>query len=70
MKSAQGSVITLQLSTDTLQLTGRVFNFRHGCLYVMHLCCYEVKLPSLKLKTCPEQLLGSLPFRNRIRQTV
>jgi hypothetical protein len=26
----------------------------------MPLCCYETKLPNLKLKTWPKQLLGSL----------
>ncbi len=28
----------------------------------MHLRCYEVKQPNLKLRTWPEQLLGSLPL--------
>jgi hypothetical protein len=28
----------------------------------MHLCCFEVKLPNLKLKTRPKQLLGFSPL--------
>jgi hypothetical protein len=51
---------------DTLQLTGlnlgRVFNFRNGRVHAMHLHCCRVKLPNLKLKTRPKQLLGSLPL--------
>jgi hypothetical protein len=47
-----------------LQLTGRnlgrVFNFRFGHLQVEHFRSYQVKLPDLKLKTRPKQLLGSL----------
>jgi hypothetical protein len=39
---------------------GRVFNFRSGHLHAVHLWCYQVKLPNLKLKTWPRQLLGSL----------
>jgi hypothetical protein len=54
------------LIMDKLQLTGRnlgrVFNFRSGHLHVAHLWCYQVKLPNLKLKTLPKQLLGSLPL--------
>jgi hypothetical protein len=51
---------------DKLQLTGqnvgRVFNFRSGHLHSEHLWCYPAKLPKLKLKTRPKQLLGSLPL--------
>jgi hypothetical protein len=51
---------------DKLQLTGqnlgRVFNFRSGCLHSAHLRRHQVKLPNLKLKTRPKQLLGSLPL--------
>ncbi len=51
---------------DKLQLTGRnlgrVFNFRSGRVHAMHLLCYGVKLPNLKLKTRPKQLLGYLPL--------
>jgi len=51
---------------DKLQLTGqnlgRVFNSRSGCMCAMHLCCFEAKWPSLKLKTRPKQLFGSLPL--------
>jgi hypothetical protein len=49
---------------DKLQLTGqnlgRVFNFRSGCVHAVHLLYYGVKLPNLKLKTRPKQLLGYL----------
>jgi hypothetical protein len=47
---------------DKLQPTGqnlgRVFNFRNGHVHAMHLLCYGIKLPNLKLKTRPKQLLG------------
>ncbi len=46
----------------TGQNRGRVFNSWSGRLHVAHLCRCEVKQPSLKLKTRPEQLLGSLPL--------
>jgi hypothetical protein len=49
-----------------IQLTGRnlgrVFNFRFGHLQAEHFRCCQVKLPNLKLKTRPKQLLGSLLF--------
>jgi hypothetical protein len=41
---------------------GQVFNSRSGRVYATHSCCYWVKLPNLKLKTQPKQLLGSLPL--------
>jgi hypothetical protein len=51
---------------DKLQLTGqnlyRFFNFKFGHLHVEHFWCYQVKLPNLKLRTQPKQLLGSLPL--------
>ncbi len=51
---------------DKLQLTGqklgRVYNFRNGHLHTEHFGRYQVKLPNLKLKTQPKQLLGSLPL--------
>jgi hypothetical protein len=51
---------------DKLQQTGRnqgrVFDFRFGHLQAEHLWCYQVKLPNLKLKTRPKQLLGFLPL--------
>jgi len=31
----------------------RVFNFRSGRVYTVHLLCYRVKRPNLKLKTRP-----------------
>ena len=40
----------------------RVFNFRSVYLHAAHLCCYQSKLPSLKLKTWPKQLLDYLPL--------
>jgi hypothetical protein len=53
---------------DKLQLTGqnpsRDFNLRSGlfarCAFMVF--CYRVKLPNLKLKIRPKQLLGSLPL--------
>jgi hypothetical protein len=51
---------------DKLQLTGqnlgRVFNYTSDRMFVMHLFGYEAKLPNLKLKTRPKQLLGYLPL--------
>ncbi len=51
---------------DKLQLTGQnldgVFNLKCGQAHAVHLCCCEVKLPNLKMKTRPTQLLGSLPI--------
>ncbi len=51
-------------SMDKLQLTGqnlcRVFYFRYGSGHDVHFLCWGVKLPNLKLKTRPEQVLGSL----------
>ncbi len=51
---------------NTLQLTGqnlgRVFNYRNGREHAIHFLCYGVKLPNLKLKTRPKQLLGYLPL--------
>ncbi len=40
-----------------------IFSPKSGCMYPVQLCCYEVKLLNLKLKTCLQQLLGSLLFR-------
>jgi hypothetical protein len=51
---------------DKLQLTGQnlgqVFNFRNGRVHAKHFLHYRLKLPNLKLKTRPKQLLGSLPL--------
>jgi hypothetical protein len=51
---------------EKLQLTGqnlgRLFNFRNGRAHAVHLLCYGLKLPNLKLKTQPKQLLGYLPL--------
>jgi len=40
----------------------RVFFFRSGHLHAANLWCFRVKLPNLKLKTRPAQLLDSLPL--------
>ncbi len=45
-----------------VQILDQEFNFENGCEYAVHFLCYEVKLPNLKLKTWPKQLLGSLPI--------
>jgi hypothetical protein len=54
------------LTVDILQLSGqnlgRVFNFRSGNLHAVYSWGYQSKLPNLKLKTRPKQLLGSLPL--------
>ncbi len=59
------SLIVMILGIDILKLTGRnqgrVFKFRRGCLHAMQLHYFETKLPNLKLKNRPKQLLGSLP---------
>jgi hypothetical protein len=51
---------------DKLQLTrqnlARAYNFRYGRVRSVYLLCLGVKLPNLKLKTQPKQVLGSLPF--------
>ncbi len=56
----------LTSTMDELQLTGknlgRVFNYRGGHVYAMHSCGYKSKLPNLKLKTRPKQLLVSIPL--------
>ncbi len=46
----------------TRQNLGRVFNFRFGHLHAEHFWRYQVKLPNLKLKTRPKQILDSLPL--------
>jgi hypothetical protein len=38
------------------------YNFRNGRGHAVHFLCYRVKLPNLKLKTRPKQLLGYLPL--------
>jgi len=40
----------------------RVFNSISGCEHAMCLHCHETKLPNLKVKTRPKQLLGPLPL--------
>jgi len=51
---------------DKPQLTGQnlgqVFNFEFDHLHAENIWCYQAKLPNLKLKTRPKQLLGSLPL--------
>ncbi len=64
--SSNVSSLTLSMNMDKLHLTGqnlgRVFNSRIGHVYAKHSCCYWARLPALKLKTRPKQLLGSLPL--------
>jgi hypothetical protein len=49
---------------DKLKLTGqnlgRVFNFRSGRLHAATFLALSVKLPNLRMKTWPKQLLGFL----------
>jgi hypothetical protein len=49
---------------DKLQLTGQnlgqVFNPKSSHWHAAYLWCYQIKLPNLKFKTWPMQLLGSL----------
>ncbi len=51
---------------DKLKLTGlnlsRVFHSRLGCACIYHAIVHITKQPSVKLKTWPKQLLGSLPL--------
>jgi hypothetical protein len=41
---------------------GQVFNFRSGHVHAATFLVLYVKLPNLKLKSQPKQLLGSLPL--------
>jgi len=61
------STLTLnewKLFTDKLKLTGQnlvqILKFRRDCLHVIQSYYLETKLPDLKLKTRPKQLLGYL----------
>jgi hypothetical protein len=58
--------IQLHGSTDKLKLTGQTwdeFSSLDSAEFVQAMnCIYFVKQPSLKLKTQPKQLLGSLPL--------
>ncbi len=60
------SLARISHSHGQLQLTGqnlgRVFNFRFVHLQAKHFRCCQVKLPNLKSKAWPTQLLGSLPL--------
>ncbi len=51
---------------DKLQITGqnlgRVYYFKYGRVHAVHFIRLGVKLPNLKLKTWPKQVLGSLPL--------
>jgi len=46
--------MTILTTMDKLQLTGQNlgwgFNFRSGHVHALYICCFEVKLHSLKLK--------------------
>jgi hypothetical protein len=52
------------MSMDKSQLTGclqgPVYNFKCDRVHVIQLHCFETKLPNLKLKTRPKQLLVSV----------
>jgi len=41
---------------------GRVYNFRSGCMHIMHLLPGVAIQPNLELKTRPKPVLGSLPL--------
>jgi len=61
--SSNVSSLTLSMNMDKIhQNLGRVFNSSIGRVYAKHSCCYWARLPALKLKTRPKQLLGSLPL--------
>ncbi len=53
----QCGILLLQLTGQNL---GLIFNSRSGCVRFMRICCSEIKLSNLELKTWPKQLLGSL----------
>ncbi len=58
------------LSFDKLdQNLGQLFNVRSDRSYIMRSCCYWAKLPSLKLKVLPKQLLGSVPLNTQLPQS-
>jgi hypothetical protein len=61
-----GSAEHISLTMDKLQLTGqnlgRVFYLRYGRVHAVHFLCLGVKLPNLKLKSRPKQVLGSFPL--------
>jgi hypothetical protein len=56
------NITDITLQTLTGRALGRVFNFRSGCMYTMHLLPSVTIQPNLELKTRFEQLLGSLPL--------
>jgi hypothetical protein len=47
---------------QTGQNLGWLLNSRSSCAHAVQLWCFETKLPNLKLKTRPEQLIGYLPL--------
>ncbi len=57
-------IILTDVPWNKLKLTGRnldqVFNSRLGCVCICRAMACITKRPNLKLKTRPEQLLGSL----------
>jgi hypothetical protein len=60
---------------DQVQLTGqnlgRVFNSRSGRMKVVQLLFFEAKLPNLKKKTRPKQLLNiMLPAWQQLKVTL
>ncbi len=58
----QATLTSMDKHQTTEQNLGWVFNFRNGNLLIEHFWCCQVKLPNLKLKTWPLQLLGYLPL--------
>ena len=67
LKNCLKSISCDTSAMDKFQLTGRalgrVFNFRSGCMHIIHLLPSVAAIqPNLELKTRPKQLLGSLPL--------
>ncbi len=64
--SGMAQLLVVHRTKDKFLLKGQnleqVFNSRSVRTRVMHFCCYEAKLPNLKLKTLIRQVLSSLPL--------
>jgi len=74
---SHGQALAMGKLKLTGQNLGRVFKFRRGCFHAIQLYYFETKLPNLKLKTRPKQLLCSLPvdialpsLADRIKETL
>jgi len=59
-----GSLVEFSTTKHTKQRLkfGLVFNYRSGCVYAMHLFCYEAIGPNLELKT--KERVRFPPIRN------